>query len=65
MRMVRLITSIVFLFSTTQLFAQQYIANNGEISFFDLEALSNKLSKVHDIKTKTIALYVISQHFKL
>ena len=58
MRMVRLVTSIVFLFSTTQLFAQQYLANNGEISFFsnapmeDIKAINNKVSAVYDSDTK-------------
>ena len=60
MRMVRLITSIVFLFSTTQLFAQQYLANNGEISFFsnapmeDISAQNNKVSAVYDSATKAL-----------
>ena len=60
MRMVRLITSIVFLFSTMQLFAQQYMANNGEISFFsnapmeDISAQNNKVSAVYDSDTKAL-----------
>ncbi len=60
MRMVRLITSIVFLFSTTQLFAQQYLANNGEISFFseapmeDIYAVNKEVSAVYDAKTNDL-----------
>ena len=60
MRMVRLITSIVFLFSTMQLFAQKYMANNGEISFFsnapmeDISAQNNKVSAVYDSETKEL-----------
>ncbi|HIG32387.1 MAG TPA: YceI family protein [Flavobacteriales bacterium] len=58
--MVRLITSIVFLFSTTQLFAQQYLANNGEISFFseapmeDIYAVNKEVSAVYDAKTNDL-----------
>lgn len=60
MRMVRLLTSIVFLFSTTQLFAQQYLANNGEISFFseapmeDIYAVNKEVSAVYDAKTNDL-----------
>jgi len=60
MRMVRLITSIVFLFSFTHLFAQQYLANNGEISFFsnapmeDISAQNNKVNAVYDSDTKAL-----------
>ena len=60
MRMVRLITSIVFLFSATQLFAQQYLSNNGEISFFsnapleDISAKNNKVSAIYDSDTKEL-----------
>ena len=60
MRMVRLITSIVFLFSTMQLFAQKYMANNGEISFFsnapmeDISAQNNKVSAIYDSDTKEL-----------
>ena len=60
MRMVRLITSIVFLFSSTQLFAQQYLSNNGEISFFsnapmeDISAQNNKVSAIYDSDTKEL-----------
>ena len=58
--MVRLITSIVFLFSTMQLFAQQYLSNNGEISFFsnapmeDISAQNNKVSAIYDSDTKKL-----------
>ena len=58
--MVRLITSIVFLFSTTHLFAQQYLSNNGEISFFsnapmeDISAQNNKVSAIYDSDTKEL-----------
>ena len=41
MRMVRLITSLILLISTVQLFAQQYMANNGEISFFSEATFEN------------------------
>jgi len=60
MRMVRLITSVVFLFTATQLFAQQYLVNNGEISFFseapmeDITAINNKVSAVYDNDTKQL-----------
>ena len=60
MRMIRLITSIVFFFSTMQLFAQKYMADNGEISFFsnapmeDIYAQNNKVSAVYDSETKEL-----------
>ena len=60
MRMVRLITSIVFFFSATQLFAQQYLSNNGKISFFsnapmeDISAQNNKVSAIYDRDTKEL-----------
>ena len=60
MRMIRLITSIVFFFSAMHLFAQQYMANNGEISFFsnapmeDISAQNNKVSAVYDSETNEL-----------
>ena len=58
--MVRLITSLILFLSTVQLFAQQYLANNGEISFFsnapmeDISAQNNKVSAVYDSDTKAL-----------
>jgi len=69
MRMVRLITSIVFLFTATQLFAQQYLANNGEISFFseapmeDIKAINNKVSAVYDNDTKQLVFQLDVKDF--
>ncbi len=69
MRMVRLITSIVFLFTATQLFAQQYLVNNGEISFFseapmeDIKAINNKVSAVYDNDTKQLVFQLDVKDF--
>ena len=69
MRMVRLITSIVFLFTATQLFAQQYLVNNGEISFFseapmeDITAINNKVSAVYDNDTKQLVFQLDIKDF--
>jgi len=67
--MVRLITSIVFLFTATQLFAQQYLVNNGEISFFseapmeDIKAINNKVSAVYDNDTKQLVFQLDVKDF--
>ena len=69
MRMVRLITSLVFFFSTMQLVAQQYMANNGEISFFseapleDIKAINNKVSAVYDFDTKQLVFQLKIKDF--
>ena len=58
--MVRLITSLIFLLSTVQLFAQQYFAKEGDISFFssapleDISAQNHKVSAVYDSDTKEL-----------
>ena len=67
--MVRLITSLILLISTVQLFAQQYMANNGEISFFsnapieDISAQNNKVSAVYDSETKQLVFQLYIKDF--
>lgn len=69
MRMARLIISIFFFSSTMQLFAQQYLANNGEISFFsnapmeDISAQNNKVSALYDVNTKELVLQLNIKDF--
>ena len=69
MRMERLIISIFFFSSTMQLFAQQYLANNGEISFFsnapmeDISAQNNKVSALYDVNTKELVLQLNIKDF--
>ena len=58
--MVRLIISIFLLLFCINLNAQQYVGNQGSISFFskapveDISAINNKVSAIYDAKTKAL-----------